>query len=278
MFRDRIILWLRVVCFMVFAAYAWTSFNGNLHSRAYGETWHLVQGLILSVFAITSLLPLRFRKILLTLLVLGTLNLVWISWANWLNSGRGIGQLLEHASQFFAPMFLFMAVRSDSGWSKETDGVVKRCIGLTFFCHGLFAYGFISHIWILHHQTPAHYVLLVQNCLGIENIIAAAKLLRSIGIVDFIVAICIFFPYARVPALIYMVLWGFITALARPWAFFQVDSAISTLNRWIPEFLERTPHFLLPLLLLWIWWQKKDFTTAVSEGGKEQSDVPGSSS
>ena len=54
----------------------------------------------------------------------------------------------------------------------------------------------------------------------------------------------------RTISLAYMVIWGLMTAIARPWSYFDPAFASETLNRWLPEALYRVPHFGLPLCLL----------------------------
>ena len=56
--------------------------------------------------------------------------------------------------------------------------------------------------------------------------------------------------WPRAIGLGWMAIWGFATALARPWAYYEPTSATESLDRWLPEFLLRAPHFALPVFLL----------------------------
>jgi len=255
MLRDRIILYLRTICFLLFSGFAWMGYNGDLPAPIIYGPLASFQKDVLILFAVACFLPLRFHYPLLITFSIASLNLAWISWTDWTSSGRGVGQFLGHAAQFFTPMLLCFVIRLNAkqGWTKGIDGFARRGLAFTLFSHGLFAYGYTSYIWILHHQPPSQLIKIVQIGLGTEELTTAAGFLRTMGIIDFVAAVCVLIPWTRIPALIYMVAWGFVAALTRTWVYFDPADAIDSLNRWVPEFLIRTPFFLLPLLLLWIW-------------------------
>jgi len=151
-------------------------------------------------------------------------------------------------------------------WSKSLDRLARRAVALTFFCHGLFAFGVsFPAVPLLHHPTPLAFIEMTQACLGIETTEAAAAFLRVAGIIDFVVAIAVFLPKGRALPLAYMALWGFLTALARPWAHVDLSHPVETLVRWFPEFLYRTPHWALPLLML-LTLRARMKTVTVSHG------------
>ena len=103
------------------------------------------------------------------------------------------------------------------------------------------------------------------NILGVGDE-SAFLFLNVAGVLDFIVAVVIFFPKKISQfALIYMVFWGFVTTLARVWANFNLDMIGDTLSLWLHESIYRVPHFLIPVaVLIWSRFVQKTRATSVT--------------
>ena len=56
--------------------------------------------------------------------------------------------------------------------------------------------------------------------------------------------------YAKRYAVVYMISWGFLTAIARLWGHWGTAPYDRWLFQWIPEVIVRLPHALLPI---WLW-------------------------
>ena len=124
-------------------------------------------------------------------------------------------------------------------------------IGLTFIGHGVFAIGMPSEITWLNHARPGKFTEMTMLCLGLESEATAGRLLLAAGILDFVVVVLLFLRgWPRFVGLVYMVAWGFATALARPWSYYEPTAAADSLMRWIPEMIYRAPHFGIPLCLI----------------------------
>ena len=124
-------------------------------------------------------------------------------------------------------------------------------IALTFVCHALLAIGLPSETAWLNHPRPGNFTEMTMLCLGLKSESSAGLILLVAGILDIAAALFLFVPGRfRVASLAYMVIWGFLTALARPWSYYAPEFAGDTLTRWLPEALYRVPHFGLPLCLL----------------------------
>jgi hypothetical protein len=206
----------------------------------------LVQAWLFFLFAIAALIPLRGRLLGIVYLI-ASLNLAFLAWLKYRDAGMGVAQFFENAGQFCLPLVLALFVGGRDAWRP----VAKVGLAATFIGHGLFAIGLPSEITWLNHPRPGSFTEMTMLCLKFETEAAAGRLLLAAGIIDLVAAVMIFLRgWPRAAGLVYMIAWGFMTALARPWAYFEPTAASETLVRWIPEMLYRFPHFGLPLCLL----------------------------
>lgn len=277
---------LRVICFLTFVGHGWVCLNGQMPIRALlwdeelmtgvVENWLQmdwgtyvssmemadridgvvrVQGWLFLFLGTCCLIPLR--RWCGTVYLAGAANLGLLAWLKYLDAGSGIGMLLEHASQFCLPVILYLALYvgpERPRWSRATDLIARASLALAFACHGLFAMGLHADITLLSHPMPQSYLEMTMACLGLESEAVAERILLVVGKIDILVAVLIFIRPIQWWPLAYMVLWGFVTALARPWA--HPDS----LDAWIPEMIYRAPHFGLPLVLLLLNRSRKKTT------------------
>lgn len=152
-----------------------------------------------------------------------------------------IAQFLEFAAQISAPIFLLIILYSKKELPQLTFWL-KVIIALTFISHGLYA--------VNYYPRPGYFVQMVISILGVEES-SAIMFLNGAGILDFIIGIGIFIPgKIELMALIYAVLWGFSTSIARIWAHFHLDFWQESLHQWTFEAIYRFPHFLLPVIAL----------------------------
>ena len=279
--RLKVFEWfLRSTCAIMFIGHSWLCFNGQMPLRALlwdetimsdiitrlsGQDWNwwvtsldiddkishcvTVQGFIFIFFGAASLIPFH-KKSFRYIYLISCINLVFLAFLKYLDNRIGIGNLLEHIGQITCPLILFLFT-SKNNLNKSTELLVKVSIALTFIFHGLFAINF-NHGWTwLNHPRPGNFTEMVMLCLGLHEEWSANLILYIAGIMDFLAAVLIFTRTKLITlSLIYMILWGLVTSIARPWAYFNQSSIIESLNSWIPEMLFRTPHFALPLCLL----------------------------
>lgn len=118
--------------------------------------------------------------------------------------------------------------------TKRIEWVLRIAVAGEFFGHGMFAL----------QGKPEWIGWFTQ--LGIADASTAAQLLPLIGAIDIALAILILVKPVRL-ALLWMVFWGFLTALLRP---------ILGLSVW--DFVERWANWGAPLaLLLLVGWPKQ---------------------
>ena len=148
--------------------------------------------------------------------------------------------LLEFTAQFSAPLLLWMQLR---GKIQTTKVWCKLVVAITFICHGLYACGV--------YNVPQKFLTMCMKTLAFskEN---ALLFLTAMGVLDFIAALALYFKNTKIlrVGLWYMIVWGGLTALARPWAHFYSFDAFRSLFQHLPDFLIRAPHYMLPLFLL----------------------------
>jgi hypothetical protein len=156
-----------------------------------------------------------------------------------------LGQFFEYALQWSSPFFL-AAFAQQTTISQRQIWLLKIAVALTFICHGLYAIGY--------YPRPELFQTMVINILQVDN--DQAKIFLNLaGIMDFAASIALFVRWRKVdlPALAYLTFWGFMTTIARPWAFVHWEFLGSGLSQWLHESVFRLPHVLLPLaLLLWL--------------------------
>lgn len=160
-----------------------------------------------------------------------------------------IGQFFEYSLQWSSPFFLAAFVRQQTIYQRQVI-LLKVAIALTFICHGLYAIGY--------YPRPEMFQTMVINILQVSND-QAKRFLDMAGILDFVGAAALFIRWKKVHlfALAYLTFWGFMTTIARPWAFVYWEFLASGLSQWLHESVYRLPHVLIPLaLLLWLKDQK----------------------
>ena len=269
---------LRVSCAIMLVGHGWVAWNGHLPVRAllwneelmrgivaslFNTDWNTwvssfeigdridagvrIQAVILFAFAASALIPINkhgFPYIYL----LATANLVLLSWLRYLEAGVGLGQFLEYASQIATPFILFVSLRNRR---PLLIVVILAALALTFCSHGVFAIGYQSGTPWFNHPRPGGFTEMLMLCLGLETESTANRLLLLGGILDLVAVVAVFIKGRTASlGLTYMILWGFLTALARPWAYFDAANTADSLNTWVPEALLRIPHFALPLYVL----------------------------
>ena len=195
-------------------------------------------------------LPRPFHHVL----ILSSLALITLALLYCKERFFSIGQFFEYTLQFGSPFFLWWWLRHENPISISSNFIkgLKIAIALTFTCHGLYAIGY--------YPIPVQFMEMTMNILGVTEELAKT-ILTTAGILDFAVALGIFLPWkwARF-FLLYAVLWGFGTTIARVWANFNWEWLDYVLLQWLHESVMRMPHFLIPLAVLIVGYQRMHAT------------------
>ena len=171
---------------------------------------------------------------------LSTLGLLIYAVSSYLESGYQWAQGIEHAAQIAMPLLCAMILTGKTGIPWIT--FAKVAIALTFLGHALFALGYFP--------VPGNFVYMTTETMGISDN-QAREVLFLAGILDIVALILLFVPRLDRYAVIYCIIWGFLTALARPAAYILFNHLFwLSIHQTLFEFAVRVPHFILPLSLL----------------------------
>jgi len=168
----------------------------------------------------------------------------------WKEKFYNAGQLMEYTLQVGSPVFFYWLLRRKGDLRADMLWVFRIAIALTFIGHGLYAIGY--------YPRPGYFIFMVMRSLDVSDTFAV-ELLTVAGVADFIVALLILLPVRSlvVIGLSYCVIWGFLTTLARIWAYWTLNFWWDSLHQWGYETVFRFPHFLVPLAVLgWFLGEK----------------------
>lgn len=176
-------------------------------------------------------------------LVAGSGLLVVLSYTEYVASRYQLPMFIEHGGQMLMPILLVMAL-AIGVHRRITVIIAVLALIMTFAGHGSYAIG----LW----PTPGSFYAMMSLVLGVEYSTAQA-LLRTVGVIDFLVCIGICIPYTRRASALYATVWGFLTAIARPIAGMSWELNYWGADQFLHEAVLRAPHFLIPLYLFLIW-------------------------
>lgn len=180
----------------------------------------------------------RFKKIILSI---GLFILLLLAICMVKDKNYDYFQFFELTLQFAAPLLLLLKPDLQNLKHKKTVFALKIAIALTFIPHGLFAMG-IPHL-------PGHFIDMTISLLSV-NETQATQFLFVAGLLDLILSLLIFVPKLYKYALIYMIIWGFLTALARPFSSFNQDFISASLHGSLFLMIYRLSHGIIPLIVL----------------------------
>ena len=187
------------------------------------------------------------RLSLVSVLALQTLFVVSLWWGHLLQ----FAIWLEQAVTLALPWAVALSLPYSQCEDRHAENLLKYTLSLTFIGHGLYAVGI--------YPVPSDFSTMVMVAFGLSEE-SALNALLLIGVMDFIVAITLWIPTSWLPntrtqnikywALIYMLIWGGCTTIARFWGHWESAPIEEWLMRWSPEVLLRLPHALIPLWLI----------------------------
>lgn len=200
-------------------------------------------GGLYALCAVVVLLIDRVPAALRKLLLLGGSALVFLAALYCKERFFSVGQFLEYSLQFSSPFVLYY-LYSQRQMSKRLEYVLRWATAFTFTCHGLYA--------LNYYPRPGLFVEMTMNILSVGEE-GAFLFLNAAGLMDIVISMAIISLPGRNKllhwALIYAVIWGLLTSLARIWAHLYIDFIGESLAIWLPEMIYRFPHFMLPFAL-----------------------------
>lgn len=222
---------------------SWSDYVTSAQTDRFISNLVVAVGVLYLLSALACLFVKRWGKLASVLIWAGTINLVLLAALYCKENFFFAGQFFEYSLQFSAPIIFWFYVRKKGQFRARDLLVVKLLIALTFTSHGLYAVAF--------YPRPGLFMVMTMNILHVNEQFAARFLLLA-GILDFVLSLLLFFPRRwAIAAALYATFWGFMTTIARMWAFFHWEYWENSLRMWTHECLYRFPHFLIPLFLLW---------------------------
>lgn len=221
----------------------WDEFVGSGANDGFVQKWLARIGWLYLICAVLTLTVRKRAWIQMAMLLGGGALLVVLSYAKYVADQRQLPTFVEHGGQMLMPIMLVSAIAL--GVRHRTTLIIAMvAFVMTFAGHGSYALG----IW----PTPATFYGMTCVILDVDYE-TARTMLRVAGVLDMLVCIGIFIAPVRRWCALYGVVWGFLTALARP-----VAGMSWSLNYWggdqyLHEAVLRAPHYLIPLCLLILW-------------------------
>ena len=199
--------------------------------------------------AIAVLFVKKYPRITAFVIKTGAIALIVLAVLYWKQKLYATGQFFEYTLAFMSPFFLLWISKE----GKMTERLVlwmKVAIAITFCSHALYAAG--------HYPQPLSFFEMTANILNITEEQTVIVLLIA-AILDIVMSILIFLPYRKIVliALLYGVIWGFLTAIARPWGYFHIEYWSESLHRWGFEAMFRLVHGIVPLVLFIFYYKKQ---------------------
>lgn len=161
----------------------------------------------------------------------------------WISQEYRWASFYEHILQVTLPFgCCLMLPYTPQEWEYPAEKLLQVSISLCFIGHGLYALN-ISPL-------PADFLTMTMNITSLSES-NSRYCLFLFGTLDLIAALMVWIPIheLRRSALLYMMIWGLLTALARPIGL-PVTTFIDHFIVWGPEALWRISHALVPL---WLW-------------------------
>lgn len=149
-------------------------------------------------------------------------------------------QFIEHTLMMVTPLLYLGGLKY--GMSK-INNFMRMAVALTFVGHGVFA--------VSWGAIPSHFAGMTNYILGLEGD-SIKVFLMIMGLFDFLASFLLFTRKVQTPALLYMVVWGVLTSMARFIYGFESDVLRGLLGT-----LYRFPHFIVPLMLLMNYYSKR---------------------
>jgi hypothetical protein len=190
-----------------------------------------------SLFYLTSCNDnLWFKRLGNLIMSLGLLNLLLLYFLYTKDKSYRPTEFLEYALQWSSPLLLIF-------YKNINLTTLKLLCASVFIAHGLYAHGI--------YPTPVSYYNMTMNSLQCSQLFAK-NFLNIIGMLDFIAAIGLFWSKSFKISVIYMIIWGAMTTVARLYGNWHQEMWELTIQQYFHEMLVRFPHFLLPLALFYV--------------------------
>ena len=224
----------------------WSGFRASDAVNPNYQLFIYLTGSVFGMGGLLALLPIPqqgIRKVIpLKILYYSCSSLILLSaLSGIIESKLHLNVLIEYSVKITVSLLLLYYIIGRSFDPEKHVRRLKWVIALTFIGHGLYALNIFP--------VPADFTMMTSNILHMGRD-GTVMFLAIAGVLDVLFSMLLFYRKTERIALVYMVIWGFLTALARLIAYHGIADTSTYLAMWIPEFLIRSGHFLVPLYLL----------------------------
>ncbi len=243
---------------------SWNEFVGSGANDGFIQKWISRMAWLYLACSILTLTARKNSQIQMAALLGGSGLLTILAYAKYVGAHRQIPMFVEHGGQMLIPLILVFAL---------TLGVRHRATLVTsmlavimiFAGHGAYALGCFWPI-------PGNFLGMTSIILHVDSG-TAGVILRVAGVLDFLVCVGLFIPALRRASAFYALVWGFLTAIARPVAGMSTDLNYWGADQYLHEVVLRAPHFMIPLYLLLFWHKSKPEEALASPADLQKSSV-----
>lgn len=217
---------------------SWEEWVGDTdYSSGIDQFRHLV-GCGFALLAIAALVPLRhsiFRRVFVSIF---SLCIGWVLVTRWAAHAYDFLWPAEFCLRLALPVVLLLLITTPSAvtYQRYYFMLLLAC-SLTFFGHGCYALG-----W---YPTPVSFRYMLGNVISADSY-SIDILLILIGVLDICIAAALWWRPAQTWILLWMCLWGFLTAFLRL-SFIDTYFIADTAGPAIADWLERLAHGFIPL-------------------------------
>lgn len=233
---------------------SWDNYATNTTYSDYIDNFSKLCGIILLLGSIMSLFwcHLNLRRVKNTIISLCILILFVLGICIFKDNHFSILQFFELFIQISLPIGLLLYYNKSK--SKITDvrliTMLKVAVSVTFIAHGLYAIGIPFY--------PGHFIDMTIKITGLTE--DQSKVFLTIaGALDIIAAVSIYFKSISKYALLYVFIWGLLTASARIVAGFNLDYAMYSIHNSLYTTIYRLPHGLIAAILFSMTYSKLNY-------------------
>ena len=244
-----------------FFGFDWDAFVGSGSNDGLIQRVNALIGWFYLAFAVLCLTVRKKNGFQPIALYFSTALFAVLFYAKYLGAQKQLPMFVEHGGQLLSPLLLVFALQFGPRHKIVITTAFIAFI-MTFAGHGVYAVG----LW----PTPANFFGMTTTLLHVEYP-TARILLHIFGLLDFLICIGIFIPCIRKYCTLYAIVWGALTAIARPAAGMSLELNYWGADLYLHEMLLRTPHFLIPLYL-YLVFRPTATGIANSSAKKAQSD------
>jgi len=216
---------------------SWYDYSTSLEVNYWIEALTKACGVVLFISGITALLWDKIQNIFFKrgILKIGIVILLILTFLIFKSKNFRLLEVFEMLIQLSLPIALILSFKIHP---RHISLFLKIAISLTFIAHGLYAMGIPFR--------PGHFIDMTIGITGLNE--DQSKIFLTVaGALDIVAAVLIYFKRTVRVGLLYIFIWGLLTALARVVYGFNMSFALDSIHNSLYSTIYRLPHGLIAL-------------------------------